>query len=171
MKLAMLNWLDYSIIAVIFLSILISLIRGFIREAFSLVTWVAAFWIAFTFYGILAELLVQHFHSPTIRMVVAFGVLFVATLLIGALVNYLIGQLVDKTGLSGTDRLLGIIFGFGRGVLLVTILLMMARLTPLPTEDWWKTSMLIPQFQPLEVWLHGYMPQSLMDGDHMVLSY
>lgn len=166
----MFNWLDYSIIGVILLSILISLIRGFFREAFSLVTWVAAFWVAFTFYGILAELLVKHFHSPTVRMIVAFGVLFVASLIIGALVNFLIGQLVDRTGLSGTDRLLGVIFGCARGVMLVTILLMMARLTPLPTEDWWKGSMLIPQFHPLETWLQGYMPQSMM-GDHMALSY
>jgi len=163
MNVMMFTWADYAIIAILGLSILISLIRGFVREALSLVTWVAAFWVAFTFYGILADLLTQQIHSPTTRMAVAFAGLFIATLILGALINYLIGQLVDKTGLSGTDRMLGLIFGFARGALLITVLLMLARLTPMPEEPWWQKSMLIPKFSPMEAWLKDYLPQSMSE--------
>jgi membrane protein required for colicin V production len=165
----MLNWADYVIVGIIVLSILISLVRGFVREALSLVTWVAAFWVTFTFYGTLNNLLVNIVHTASIRMIVSFAALFLVTLLLGALVNYLIAQLIDKTGLSGTDRLLGVAFGFARGALLITILLMLANLTPLPQTPWWKTSLLIPHFQPIEVWLHNLLPASV--SQHLVLSY
>lgn len=165
----LLNWADYAIIAVLALSVLISLIRGFVREALSLVSWVAAFWVAFTFYNILAQMLEKQIHSSGMRIAVAFGVLFLVTLILGALINYLIGQLVDKTGLSGTDRLLGVIFGFGRGVLLVTVLLLLGQLTPMPDEPWWKSSLLIAEFHPAELWLKGYLPQSMLE--HLELSY
>lgn len=164
-----LNWADYTILAVLGLSILISLMRGFVREALSLITWVAAFWVAFTFYGILAEMLQNSIHSDGMRMAVAFGGLFLVTLILGALINYLIGQLVDKTGLSGTDRMLGVLFGFGRGVLLVTVLLLLARLTPMPEEPWWKTSVVISHFKPAEMWLKGYLPSAMTE--HLELSY
>lgn len=168
-EIILLNWADYSILAVLGLSILISLVRGFVREALSLISWVAAFWVAFTFYGILADILEKEIHSNGMRMAVAFGALFLVTLILGALINYLIGQLVDKTGLSGTDRMLGVLFGLGRGVLLVTVLLLLARLTPMPTEPWWKSSVMIAQFKPAELWLKGYLPQSMTE--HLELSY
>jgi len=95
--------------------------------------WGLAFWVALTFSEALAGLLINIFHTPSLRTIAAFGILFVITLMLGALVNYLIGQLVDKTGLTGTDRILGLAFGFARGTLLITVLLMLARLTPLPT--------------------------------------
>lgn len=161
----MLNWADYTILVVMAFSVIISLIRGFVREAMSLVTWVAAFWIAFTFYAILASMLEGDIHSNNLRMIVAFAGLFLATLIIGGLINYLIGHLVDRTGLSGTDRVLGIGFGFARGILLVTVMLMLAELTPMPNDIWWKTSTLIPHFQPVEKWLRGYMPETV--NDHM----
>lgn len=163
MSVMMFNWADYTIISLIGLSVVISLARGFVREALSLISWIAAFWVAFTFYGLLAELLTKEIHSNTVRMVVAFSALFLITLIIGALINYLIGKLVDKTGLSGTDRLIGVVFGFTRGALLVTILLMLAKLTPMAQEPWWKSSVLIQYFKPVEIWLQDKLPKSLAD--------
>lgn len=164
-----LNWADYTILAILILSVLISLVRGFVREALSLVSWVAALWVAFTFYGILSEELAADIHSPTVRLAVSFGGLFIITLFIGALINYLIGQLIDKTGLTGTDRMLGLIFGGARGVLLVTVLLMLARLSPMPEEPWWKASTLISHFKPSEEWLKSYLPDSMTQ--RMELTY
>lgn len=164
MKVMMLNWADYTIIAILVLSVFVSLVRGFVREVLSLITWIAAFWVAFTFYTELSGLLVNDVHSNSLRTIIACATLFIATLLLGALINYLIGQLVDKTGLSGTDRVMGIVFGFARGVLLVTVLLMLATLTPMPDDVWWKESVLIPQFKPIVAMLHGYMPQSIGGG-------
>lgn len=158
-----LNWADYTIIGLISFSTLISLARGFVREAISLVTWAAAFWIAFTFYDTLSQILETRIHSSSIRMAVAFGGLFLVTLIIGALVNFLIGKLVDRTGMSGTDRLLGLVFGMGRGVLLVAVLLLLARLSPMPGEAWWQQSVMIPYYQPVEIWMSNYLPQSVSE--------
>lgn len=163
MKILMLNWADYIILGIVLISVLVSLLRGFVREALSLVTWVAAFWVAFTFYDVLAAMITKDIHSESVRTAVAFGSLFLITLILGALVNYLIGQLVDRTGLTGTDRVLGMLFGFARGILLIAILLLLARLTPMPNEDWWKHSVLITEFKPIETWLHDFLPQSLSD--------
>lgn len=160
---------DYIIIGIMVLSLLISLVRGFVREALSLVMWIAAFWIAFTFYNTLANLLLNIIHTPSLRMIVAFGALFLATLLLGSFIGYLFGQLIDKTGLSGTDRVLGVAFGFARGVLLVAVLIMLAKLTPLPQDPWWKASVLLPHFQPVVEWLHNLLPQSVTQ--HLALSF
>lgn len=165
----MFGWVDYGIIAIIGLSVIVSLVRGFVREALSLVTWAIAFWVSFTLSGALSSLLTGYIHSASLRQIASFGILFVITLLLGAFVNYLIAQLVDSTGLTGTDRVLGVIFGFARGVLVVTLLLMLARLTPMPQEDWWKASLLIPQFHPVEVWLHSLLPKAVTE--HLMLSY
>ena len=74
-----------------------------------------------------------------IRNGTAIGILFVLTLIVGAIVNYVISQLVDKTGLSGTDRVLGAIFGLVRGALIVAALLFfMDTFTNFEQTDWWK---------------------------------
>ncbi len=157
------NWLDIAILTIIALSALISVIRGFVREVLSLLVWIAAFWIGIRFSPQVAVYLEGYIASPTLQIGVAFTVLFVVTLLVGALVNYLAGQLVGRTGLTGTDRLIGIIFGVARGVVVVAVLLLAAGLTALPREPWWQESTLIPHIKPLvcsvgvQEWLDGMM--------------
>jgi len=153
-------WIDYVILGVIGLSTIISLVRGFVREALSLVVWVFAFWVAWTFFRELAGHL-DIFSVPSVRLGVAFAILFIATLIVGALVNYLIGQLVDKTGLSGTDRLIGMLFGAARGALLVAVLVLLAGLTPFPEDPWWQESGLLGHFQELATWLKGLLPEDI----------
>jgi membrane protein required for colicin V production len=153
-------WVDYVIIGIIGLSALISLVRGFMREALSLAAWVLAFWVAWTFFRELAVQL-DWFTVPSVRLGVAFVILFVVTLMLGALVNFLVGQLVEKTGLSGTDRMIGILFGAARGALLVAMLVLLAGLTPFPNDPWWKESQLIVHFQELAVWLKTLLPPDI----------
>ena len=153
-------WIDYVIIGIIGISSLISLIRGFVREAFSLLAWVLAFWVAWTFFRELA-LHLTWVSVPSVRLGLSFAILFVTTLIVGGLVNFLIGQLVDKTGLTGTDRLIGMLFGAARGILLVSVLILLAGLTPLPEDPWWKESQLIAYFQELAIWLKTLLPDNI----------
>ncbi len=144
--------IDYIIIAIIVFSIVVSLLRGFVREVMSLASWVVAFIIASQFYPYLANLLTQ-IESEYIRNGTAIGILFILSLIVGAVVNYVIGQLVDKTGLSGTDRVLGGCFGFLRGVLIVAALLFfLDTFTNFNQTDMWKTSKLIPHFGFIVEW-------------------
>ena len=156
-------WLDILILGIILLSALISLVRGFVREAFSLAVWVLAFWVSWSFFRDLEVPLQAWIESPTVRLGVAFAVLMIATLVVGGLVNFLIIQLVERTGMSGTDRLIGMVFGAARGVLLVAVLVLLAGLTPMPEEDWWLHSTLVGYFQELAYWLRDLLPPEFAD--------
>lgn len=154
-------WADITILALLGISMLISLWRGFMREALSLLAWVAAFWVGFTFAGDIAVLFVSYLSVPSARLVVAFLLLFLATLLVGGVINFLVGKLVDKTGLTGTDRMIGLLFGLARGIVLVAVLVLLAGLTPLPGDPWWRESIFIEHFQTLAVWMRAYLPPEI----------
>lgn len=150
-------WVDYAIIIVIALSTLISLTRGFVREAFSLAIWIAAFFVASWFYQDLAVYFTS-FTDSTVRNGLAAVILFVLTLIVGALVNFLLGKLVDGTGLTGTDRVLGLVFGAARGVLIVTLVLFVIdSFTALAASDWWQQSQLIPHFAVFVQWFFEFL--------------
>ena len=141
-------------LTVIAVSALLSLRRGFTREAFSLATWVAAFLVARLFGPGLEVMLEPSIETPSARIATAFGVLFAATLVVGALINHLLGEVVRVTGLTSTDRLLGMVFGAVRGMVLVMVLVALGR--GLFSEDpWWRESMLVSQFAMMEDWSRG----------------
>ena len=146
------NWADWLIIVVIVISALISLKRGFVKEALSLVTWILAFVIARTFSFNFSTLLVDYIDTYSVRVAAAFFLLFVLTLIVGSLINYLITSLIKMTGLTGTDRLLGMVFGMARGALLVVVAVALLKLTPMAQDVWWRESYLIPHFLLLEEW-------------------
>lgn len=173
----MINWhiltvVDYIIIAILSLSTMISLIRGFVREALSVTAWIIALWVALTFSITFSNNLTPYIHNDSLRYGAAFFILFIAVLLLGAFINAVVTSVVHKTGLSGTDRLLGLIFGFGRGVLLVAILLLLGNMTDAPKDVMWKQSQFIPMLQPVEVWLSQYIPEHFRtDVDKTKIEY
>ncbi|MFB2703687.1 MULTISPECIES: CvpA family protein [Marinobacter] len=145
-------WIDWVIIALIAVSTLISLKRGFVREALSLVTWVGAFIIARTFHPQMQSLLESTVETPLVRLIAAFAILFFGTLIVGAIINNMIGHLVRATGLSATDRVLGMGFGLLRGVVVVIVGIAFTRYTPLAEDTWWRTSVMIDRLAVVEDW-------------------
>ncbi|MBI5040351.1 MAG: CvpA family protein [Gammaproteobacteria bacterium] len=158
------NWADYFILGLIGLSMLISIWRGFIKEAISLATWIVAVLVAMTFSDPFADMLSPWIELPSARAVAGFAGLFLIVLILGALVGFLAGQLVKKTGLGGTDRVLGTVFGVARGVILVAVLVLLAGLTALPRDPWWQTSQLMPHFERVALWLTQYLPAGVADN-------
>ena len=143
---------DWAIIAIVAISALISLKRGFVKEALSLLTWIIAGAVAWMFGGSLAQYLVNYIETPSARVIAGCTILFVATLLVGAMVNFLIGELIRVTGLSGTDRFLGMVFGAARGGLLVVVAVGLLSLGPVQQDQWWQQSRLLPQFVMVADW-------------------
>ena len=146
------TWVDWAIIAVIAVSSLISLRRGFFKEALSLLTWIVAGVVAWMFGGALSQHLDGFIDTPSMRVIAACAILFVVTLLVGALINFLIGELIRVTGLSGTDRFLGMVFGAARGALLVVVLVGLVSLAPVQQDQWWQQSTLLPHFLMVADW-------------------
>jgi len=152
---------DVVVIFVIFLSALFSLLRGFVKEAISLATWIIAIWLAATFAPQLAEALPSNIESEAARQAIGFGVLFVLTLMVGALVNMLVSQVVKKTGLSGADRIFGVVFGVLRGGLIIIVFVIIGGMTPLPEMDWWQSSTLLQWFESTAIVIQEYIPEDL----------
>ena len=152
---------DVVVIFVIFLSALFSLLRGFVKEAISLATWIIAIWLAATFAPQLADALPSNIESEAARQAIGFGVLFVLTLMVGTLVNMLVSQVVKKTGLSGADRIFGVFFGVLRGGLIIIVFVIIGGMTPLPDTDWWQSSTLLQWFESTAIVIQEYIPEDL----------
>lgn len=149
---------DYAILGILLISSFISLVRGFVKEALSLVGWVLAFWVSLSFAVPLSKLFESSSDDPTLRLIIAFIALFVLSLIVSSVINFFATRLVQRTGLTGTDRFLGVIFGFLRGAVLVSVLVLLAGLTTLPREDWWDDSFLLFRFQAIAMWIRELLP-------------
>ncbi|HET7331706.1 CvpA family protein [Dyella sp.] len=160
------NAVDLIIIAVLALSVLVGLWRGLISEVLALATWIAAFWVAWTYGPDVSAHFEHSIQTPLLRLLVGYGLCFIGVLILGALVRFAIRTLVDSTGLGGTDRLLGMIFGFVRGLLLVALLVFLVDQTPFAREPMWQQSTLLPQFNNLAAWLEREMPPNVRQHLH-----
>jgi len=157
------NWFDYTLLGIIGLSAVISLFRGLIREVFSLLIWVGAFWVAYHFVDKAQSSLTPWIDLPSARHLIAFVALFLAALLVGGLLNYILGKLVSKTGLTGSDRFFGLFFGVLRGVVAVVAMAFFIQATPLAEDPWWKESRLAPYFGRMAEWVRERMPDDFAD--------
>lgn len=149
---------DFIILGIILLSILIGVVRGLIKESISLVTWIIAIFLAVVYATPLSTYM-TFTKIALVRSLSAFLLIFVGTVFIGAIFNYIVGGLVRKTPFSIPDRILGSVFGLLRGFVFVTILTLLGGLTPMPEEHWWHESYALSQFQVLAVWLKDKLPE------------
>lgn len=150
--------IDLIIIGIISLSVLTGLIRGFIKELVALCVWILAIWVAYNYSSSLDPWLQPYLQDKTMRTGCAFVILLLGTVLIGGLINALLGFILRRSGLSGTDRLLGMGFGFARGIVIVAVIMAALRMTSLPLE-YSRESKLYAQFTPVVNWVYVMMPE------------
>lgn len=156
------NWLDLLMIGVMGLSGLVGLMRGLVREVLSLLTWGVAIWMGIRFSQDFSVFLEPFVPSPTARLAVAFGILFILTLILAGMFGYLMTRILETTGLSGLDRGAGLLFGIARGILILTVAVFLSRSTPFPREPIWQASQLIPVFQSLAIWMEAQVPPGIL---------
>ena len=145
------QWIDIVILGIVLLSALISVARGFVKEMLSLVAWIAAFFVTLYLYGNLSSL-ITFVDNSLARNAIAIFVLFFGTLIIIGFVNMTLTAIIKRTGLSGTDRLLGMVFGAARGIIILlfmgsvlVFLENMDLLQSISRESWYKNSLLLPE--------------------------
>jgi membrane protein required for colicin V production len=152
---------DYAVLLIVGVSILISVMRGLVREALALVGWVVAFWVAAHYTVPLAPLLPHAIPNETLRMLAAFVGLFLGSLLVATLLTIALAELVKKLGMGAVDRGLGALFGLVRGLLIVLVLVLLAGLTPLPHQNYWRNAMLSAPFEALVAVVNPWLPEQL----------
>ena len=157
------TWVDFAIVGIIAVSALVGLARGLIREVLSLAVWASALLLAWIYFPKLEGHLATWMAAGTVRQAVAFLMLVLIVLVIGTLIGHLVTVLVERTGLTGTDRLLGGFFGALRGALLIAMSVFLAALTPLPEDDWWQGSAFIGRFQVLAERVLSEVPPGLVE--------
>lgn len=155
------TWPDYTILAVLALSVLMGLWRGLVGEVLALACWVLAFWVAWLFGPALAERFGAGISVPSVRVMLGYALCFVAVLMAGAIASFVVRKLVAGSGLSGTDRLLGMLFGLVRGLALVTLAVLLLGLTPFARDPWWRESTLLPGFSRAAQQVTSRLPAEL----------
>lgn len=152
------NWADYGILAIVILSILIGLLRGFTREIFGLGTWVLAIVLSVLFGSELTVALQPHIATPLVRLAAAYGGLFLGGLLIGGILTAVLVARVRESRFSSADRTLGSGLGLLRGVLIVGLVVLLARTAGVGDEPWWQKSVLIGPSQVIADGLDTLIP-------------
>lgn len=157
--------IDYILAAVIIISVLAGIWRGFARELISFITWVAAFFVAFLLFETVEVILQPYIPSPAVRTILAFGGLFVIVLAIGGFINLIIRWLMKYSALSIVNRFFGAVFGLLRGGAIAVLLLLAGSLTNLPDMEVWQQSQLKPYFEPVVEELKLALPEVEMETE------
>ncbi len=161
-----LSEVDLVILGIFALSALISVMRGFFREAMSLAIWGGAVIITLAYSDRIATLLpIERVESQQARATISAVVLFAGTLLAGNLINWVLGRIMARKTLNIADRVTGVFFGMVRGLIIVSLLVLAANLVPeLKQEPWWVESTLLPKIQPVAQFVHARLPEEI--GQH-----
>jgi len=152
---------DLAILFLLAVSAAVGAWRGFVRESLSLVAWILAFWVAFHFLDRAELLFAGYVDELILRRAAAFTALFLGTLLAVSIASAVLYRMFSATGITGTDRTLGGLFGLARGAVIIGALILAAGATPLPDSDWWGESALAPRFTPLAQVFNNLLPPDL----------
>jgi len=152
---------DYVALAIIGLSIILSVMRGFFREALAILGWIAAFVTAKTYANQILPMMPEDIPTESLRILAAFLVLFFATLLVATLLAIALSSIFKKMGLGWLNRLLGAFFGLARGILIVCIVVFLAGLTELPSDARWRNAMFSAPLEALVISMLPWVPISI----------
>jgi membrane protein required for colicin V production len=160
------TWIDYAVLAIIGISLIVSVLRGLVRELLALVAWVTAFFAARFLALNVAPIFSKTIPDETLRVLLAFVVVFVMTLLAMTLVSVVMSSLIKGAGLGWLDRLLGAAFGLVRGAAIVVVGVLLAGLTTLPREPAWRNSLSGAQLAALGDTAKAWLPYDLAKHIH-----
>ena len=135
-----LNWVDLALGFVLVLSVIVGLWRGLVYELLSLIGWVVAFVVSQAYGPAVSLWLPLGASGSLARMAFAYGLTFVATLIVWTLLAKLVRLMISATPLSVLDRALGCVFGFGRGLVILLVVALVVGFTPLAHEPSWQDS-------------------------------
>jgi membrane protein required for colicin V production len=152
---------DYAVIGIVALSLVLGLWRGVVSEMMALAAWVLAFMAALEFGAESGQLVFPGIADPAVRALAGCALVFFGVLVAMSLVRLAVRSMVKALGLSLSDRLLGMIFGLARGVLLVMILVAVGGMTAAPQQVWWKQATLAPPLQTAVLAARPWMPDDL----------
>ncbi len=155
------TWFDYAVLAIIGLSVLLSIIHGFVRELLALASWVMAFVAAQTYVTAVATLLPAAISGPSLRLLAAFMIVFLVVLLAMTLLASAVSRLVRRAGLGMVDRTLGAAFGMVRGLAIVMLAVLLAGMTTLPKQPEWRDAMLSAPLEALANVIKVRLPNDL----------
>lgn len=156
-----LHWIDLSILAALTLSMVTGFIRGFVKEVIALCVWIASLWIAFHYYTVIDSPLAPYISDANIRKILCFLILLITSLVAGGLFNALLSFILKRTGLSGMDRILGMAFGFGRGIFIISLVMLVINTTVSDAKIYSENSKLYNKFSPVVSWINNYTPDLL----------
>lgn len=152
---------DYVVVCILVCSVVISTLRGLVKEILSLVGWVAAFIVANAFGAKLAPMLPSVLPGETVRLIAAYIALFLGVRVLMGLVALMIGALITATGLSLADRGLGGLFGLGRGIVIVLAGVILCGMTSIPQQAFWKDALLAPMAETGARTVKPFLPAAL----------
>jgi membrane protein required for colicin V production len=138
------TWIDYAIVAICVASGAFGYWRGFVKEAIALVTWLLAILLAWQGAWLIEDRLGEWSAAPELRIWAARAIIFIAVLIIGGLLAWLLRALIRSSGLSSTDRSLGVVFGLARGILLIGLVAILVDAVDVAGESWWAGARLRP---------------------------
>ena len=159
-------WIDYVIIGLISIGLIKGMLRGFSLEIYSLLIWILAAGVGLILSREFSVFLEASISDTVPKIAASFALLFLITLIVGFVIRMILGESFKTDNLTFLDYLGGMIFGIVHGMLLVVILVMLAGLTALPDDLWWKDSKLLPPYQTGAIWLRDHIPSGLAEYIH-----
>ncbi len=161
------SWVDLVILGIIGVSVVISVWRGFVKEAFSLIGWVAAVWIGWVFADDMQSLLTSFIEPPLPRLIVAFAILVICILLLSGVGSYLFSRFIEIANLGGADKVVAVFFGVMRGYLVVAAVALVAALFGAAQTAPWQDSALMPLFEDVVLWMADFLPENFTQDVHL----